>query len=102
MKILLVNAFVNEDPAATHGRGRTGWAVFERAINESLGRIAKIPGCEMYATSKPIVQTVRATELQAANLLCDFENCLADIGEKNSCLNFDNVDVIFVGGDSST
>ena len=100
MKILVVNAFVNTSKSSTHGRGKSGFPVFLSAVRNALKVIATVEGADQ--TSPPIVEIVKADELERANFVADWQSLSLNERSKLSANRFDAVDMIFVGGDSTT
>ena len=98
MKVLIVDAFVDEEPR-TSARGKSSFAIFNAMVLSCLQNIQNVAGAEL---DKPILECCRVDELSSLNYLCDYENTLADINQKNASINFDSFDIIFVGGDSCT
>ncbi len=98
MKVLIVDAFVDEEPR-TSARGKSSFAIFNAMVLSCLQNIQNVAGAEL---DKPILECCRVDELSSLNYLCDYENTLADINQKNASINFDSIDIIFVGGDSCT
>ncbi len=96
MKVLIVDAFINPSPQATHGRGKTGFDLFHATILKLIGESAKeVPGAELLAQST--IQVVKADRLQDSKIIFEIESIDAD--SKIAAENFDLIDIIFAVGD---